>query len=121
IVAGALSLQLHNPGEFVNADLLRFGDGQEVLVTAHVIREGTMQEHGPGGLRQVLDVKTETVATEAGSADAHSGLRVAFYEKQSEDASTLPMRIFGYGERLRFTAKLSRPRNFRNPGAFDYR
>ena len=30
------------------------------------------------------------------------------------------MRIFHYGERLRFPAKLRPPRNFRNPGAFDY-
>jgi len=31
------------------------------------------------------------------------------------------MRVFHYGERLRFAAKLRAPRNFRNPGAFDYR
>ncbi|HST09493.1 MAG TPA: ComEC/Rec2 family competence protein, partial [Terriglobales bacterium] len=31
------------------------------------------------------------------------------------------MRVFHYGERLRFAAKLRSPRNFRNPGAFDYR
>ena len=30
------------------------------------------------------------------------------------------MPILHYGDRLRFTAKLKRPRNFRNPGAFDY-
>ena len=28
---------------------------------------------------------------------------------------------FRYGERLRFPAKISPPRNYRNPGAFDYR
>jgi Domain of unknown function (DUF4131) len=31
------------------------------------------------------------------------------------------MRVFRYGERVRFPAKLRAPRNFRNPGAFDYR
>src|SRR5258708_12663804 len=30
------------------------------------------------------------------------------------------MRIFRYGERIRFFVKLRPPRNFRNPGAFDY-
>ena len=30
------------------------------------------------------------------------------------------MPIFHYGDRIRFTAKLKLPRNFRNPGAFDY-
>jgi predicted membrane metal-binding protein len=31
------------------------------------------------------------------------------------------MRIFRYGERLRFPAKLRPQHDFRNPGAFDYR
>jgi len=31
------------------------------------------------------------------------------------------MRQFHYGERIRFSAKVRVPRNFRNPGAFDYR
>jgi competence protein ComEC len=30
------------------------------------------------------------------------------------------MRLFRYGERLRFITKLNAPRNFGNPGAFDY-
>ena len=30
------------------------------------------------------------------------------------------MRVFQYGERIRCVARLRRPRNFRNPGAFDY-
>src|SRR5258708_22938226 len=30
------------------------------------------------------------------------------------------MRIFRYGERIRFFTKLRPPRNFRNPGAFEY-
>ena len=30
------------------------------------------------------------------------------------------MRTFHYGDRIRFSAKLKLPRNFRNPGAFDY-
>jgi hypothetical protein len=31
------------------------------------------------------------------------------------------MRLFRYGERVRFPGKLRAPRNFRNPGVFDYR
>ena len=30
------------------------------------------------------------------------------------------MPVFHYGDRIRFSAKLKLPRNFRNPGAFDY-
>jgi competence protein ComEC len=46
-------------------------------------------------------------------------LRVSFYAKRSEDRDQ-PVRIFHYGERLRFPVKLDPPRNFRNPGAFDH-
>ena len=38
-----------------------------------------------------------------------------------QDRSAAPVRLFHYGERLRFPAKISPPRNYRNPGAFDYR
>ena len=38
----------------------------------------------------------------------------------SEEFATAAARLFRYGERLRFSAKLYPPRNFRNPGAFDY-
>src|SRR6202035_3897082 len=62
--------------------------------------------------------------------EVHSGLRVSMYDQQSKrepdlearsQAGIAPVRLFHYGERLRFPAKLSPPRNFRNPGAFDYR
>lgn len=44
----------------------------------------------------------------------------------SDDSTLTPAskdetRVFHYGEHLRFLAKLRAPRNFRNPGAFDYR
>jgi competence protein ComEC len=38
----------------------------------------------------------------------------------SEESAPAPVRLFRYGVRLRFPAKLYPPRNFRNPGAFDY-
>jgi len=42
-------------------------------------------------------------------------------QEQRQEARGVPVRLFHHGERLRFPAKLSAPRNFRNPGAFDYR
>jgi len=53
---------------------------------------------------------------------AHFGVRVSIYQKESTNSKeAVPMRLFSYGERLRFPAKLVAPRNFGNPGAFDYR
>src|SRR5438105_15763720 len=53
------------------------------------------------------------------------GRRLGIYAKaakpdEEDNGSASPMRLFHYGERLRFPAKLRPPRNFRNPGAFDY-
>ncbi len=53
-----------------------------------------------------------------------SGLRINVYQPQLKNDSgpeTSTTRLFRYGERLRFPARISAPRNYRNPGAFDYR
>jgi competence protein ComEC len=47
----------------------------------------------------------------------HSGVRLGIYSTRPE---AVPQRLFHYGERLRLPVKLKLPRNFRNPGAFDY-
>ena len=105
---------------------LRFADGSEVVVTAHVIKEGTLLEEDGGGSRQRLDLETEEVARAGEIVEVQSGLRLSVYGQQSklepgQEASPASGQLFHYGERLRFPAKLSPPRNFRNPGAFDYR
>ena len=125
-VAGALAIELRPLGDAPSSGILRFADGQEVTITAHVTNDGSLRQAGSGGSRQVLDVDTEDVSTDVQTFAIHSGLRVSFYTRQvttdSQDAaSAAPPRLFRYGERLRFPAKLSPPRNFRNPGAFDYR
>ncbi len=104
--------------------LLRFADGSEVIVTAHVTKEGTPQEDGPGSVRQRLEVETEQVASGTQSLVIASGLRINVYQPQLKDVSgprTSSTRLFRYGERLRFPTKISLPRNYCNPGAFDYR
>jgi competence protein ComEC len=113
----------NNPGDF---RLLQFADGSEVVVTAHVVKEGTLLEEDGGGSRQRLDLETEEVARAGEIVEVQSGLRVTVYGQQSklepgQEASPASGQLFHYGERLRFPAKLSPPRNFRNLGAFDYR
>ena len=126
LVAGALNVQSRPAKEFGVSGVLPFADGREVLVTAHVIKEGMLRSSGFGGVRQVVDVETEEIAAGGIQCRVRSALRVGFYGKETvseygDDGAAAPMRLFRYGERVRFPAKLSPPRNFRNPGAFDYR
>ncbi|MGH9536442.1 MAG: ComEC/Rec2 family competence protein, partial [Terriglobales bacterium] len=129
-VLGALMVQVRIPGNAGDSALLQYADGSETLVTAHVTKEGTLQQERPGDIRQRLDVETEQVVRGNESFEVHSGLRISVYDQQPSRSPTAPdqpaktdlpsVRLFHYGERLRFPAKLSLPRNFRNPGAFDY-
>ena len=53
-------------------------------------------------------------------------MRINVYQQEPKNdlgrvVSAAPIRLFHYGERLRFPARISLPRNYRNPGAFDYR
>jgi competence protein ComEC len=121
---GALAIQLRI-AQGSDAPVVCSGTGPAV-VTAHVTREGELREAAFGGWRQVIEVETEAIGEGPAALSLRVGLRLSIYTKESEqeyDASgaPLPMRTYHYGERLRFTAKLRRPRNFRNPGAFDYR
>ena len=132
-VTGALMMQVRTPGDRGSAAVLAFADGRDLVVTAHVTKEGNLRERSPGDTQQRLDLETEQIETrnETGKQDfaIRSGLRVSFYgraekseEGNSESApsATAFPHLFRYGERLRFPAKLYPPHNFRNPGAFDY-
>ena len=46
--SGALAIQVRPPSNLGGSDLLQFGDGREVTVTGHVIRDGTLLEEGGG-------------------------------------------------------------------------
>ena len=118
-------VQVRAPDNAGSPGLLRFGDGTEVIVTAHVTKEGPLEVDGPGSVRQRVEVETEQITRANQTLSVKSGLRVTVYQQQPKDepgatASAAPVH-FTYGERLRFPAKISSPRNYRNPGAFDYR
>jgi competence protein ComEC len=123
-VAGALAIQVRTPNSG-DMGVLAFADGRDLLVTAHVTREGNLRERTPGDAQQRIDLETEQITAGDETFPVHSGIRVSFYghevrnESEAPVAATMPR--FRYGERLRFPAKLYPPRNFRNPGAFDYR
>ncbi len=119
-------VQVRGPEEAGNAGVLRFADGTELMVTAHVTKEGPPQEDGAGSVRQRIEVETEQIVRDGESFAVNSGLRINVYDQQAKragkpDQGVVATRTFRYGERLRFPAKIFPPRNYRDPGAFDYR
>jgi competence protein ComEC len=124
---GAVGIQLRGSGAPV-AMTPALLDGKEVVITAHVTREGEIRTVTRGDLRQRIDLQTEQIETSEGTVAAQFGLRLTVYcnrdatnaGRENEAQGAEGMRIFSYGERLHFPAKLRAPRNFRNPGAFDY-
>jgi competence protein ComEC len=123
-LAGALHIQLRGSADPLDTSLQPFADGQPVAMTARVIREGRFREAAPNEIRQSLDAETEAIVAENGKPIVvHSGVRLGIYSAPGgvpQAAEATPMRLFHYGERLRLPVKLKLPRNFRNPGAFDY-
>jgi competence protein ComEC len=123
ILLGALLIQVRDPASVGDSQIFALADGREVTITGHVIREGYARAAGPVSVREPLDLETESVADESGSRPIHAGVRLTIYEKETEGSagaidSAIPQ--LTYGTRLRVRAKLHPPRNFRNPGAFDY-
>src|SRR5580765_8067481 len=127
-LAGALHIQMRSASPRLDTGIRPYADRREVRVTAHVTREGRIQQGGFGELRQALDLETEQVQTPDGLiVPLHSGIRMNIYSpREREDVpaglarTAPPTQTFHYGDRIRFLAKLRPPHNFRNPGAFDY-
>jgi competence protein ComEC len=114
-VFGALAIQSGGPASDEIADA-SLGDGQDVVVTAHVVREGSLLRKSFGDVQQKLDLTAEQIDIDGRALVSHPGIRASFYSKGNSPA----VHDFHYGERIRFPTKLYRPHNFRNPGAFDY-
>jgi len=127
-LAGAFQLQARNAAYVLDTSILPFTNGQELQIIAHVTRDGRIQPGGVNEVRQTVDVETEQIEDESGRVlPVHSGIRLNIYSARSSgDASEASMdrvslaQAFHYGDRVQFSAKPKRPRNFRNPGAFDY-
>src|SRR5207248_1205195 len=77
---GALSIQLRAPTLLPNISNLT--GGTEVLITAHVIKEGTSREDGFGTVRQTMDVETEQEVVGENIFDSRFGLRLSLYSRE---------------------------------------
>jgi competence protein ComEC len=125
-LAGALHIQLRGASAILDPSLDPFAYGPEIQLTAHVTREGRLRESSANEVSQTLDVQSEEIVTENGAhIPIHAGVRLGLYDVRATGSafsaeSTPTMRLFRYGERIRVPVKLKLPRNFRNPGAFDY-
>jgi competence protein ComEC len=131
-LAGAMHIQARDGARRIDTAILPFADAQELEIVAHVTRDGRLRQGDFGETRQVLDVESETVTPQDGiAAPIHSGIRLSIYSSHSGNANSQTADVlqntkatftqtFRYGERIRFLGRLKPPRNFRNPGAFDY-
>ena len=84
---------------------LAFADGRDVVITAHVIKEGNLRDHGRGDSQQRLDLETEQITSDKNFA-VRFGIRVSFYgykawdertKNVSEESATAPAHLFRYG------------------------
>jgi competence protein ComEC len=102
------------PPEFLNV--------KDVEIVGHVTNDGALL--AGGGPRERFDLQTETIELNGQKFVQPIGIRATIFSRdvveeiQEDDASAIPH--MAYGARVRLTAKLRLPRNFRNPGAFDY-
>jgi len=139
ILLGALLVQIRGPA-VGDSRIFALADGQELPITAHVIREGYVRSSDPHSLRQTIDVETETIDTLGVASPIRAGVRLTIYETTPASQAIEPrvpepddgledytqstpgdsVSHLTYGSRFQFRAKLHPPRNFRNPGAFDY-
>ena len=118
--AGALHVQVRGAANHLDTTILPYADGQPLQITAHVIRDGRVDEVNPGETRQALDIVADELQTATGEVAAvHSGVHLYLYGSANSFAAH-SQKEFHYGDRLRLTAKLKPPHNFHNPGAFDY-
>ena len=125
-LAGPLHIQLRGASAILDPSLDPFAYGPEVQLTAHVTREGRLREASTNEVSQTVDLQSEEIVTENGTRiPISAGVRLGLYDVRATEstfsAEAAPtMRIFRYGERICVPVKLKLPRNFRNPGAFDY-
>ncbi len=132
-LAGAFSAAARNEAGRPDLSLRQFADGTEVQVVAHVVKDGFWRESAYGGREQSVDLQVDEIATSSGTKAVAGGARVNLYARRSaraewddsddeeEKPAAEPFQTYRYGQGLRLTAKLHRPLNYGNPGAFDYR
>ncbi len=133
--AGALHIQARVPSDAtLDMRIQSYAEQPDLRITGHVTRDGRLQQGGLDEIRQTIDLETDEIQKTTGAVETvHSGIRLSIYSPRPTETpveeitaanlirAKASMPVFHYGDRIRFSARLKPPRNFRNPGAFDYR
>jgi competence protein ComEC len=99
-----------------------FENGDRVEIVAHVTNDGVLL--AGGGQRERFDLETESIELNGVRFTRPVGIRASVFSREAEEEASGPdapqFPRLAYGDRVRLAARLRPPRNFRNPGAFDY-
>src|SRR6185437_10161363 len=122
VCAGAFA-RIATPSPRLNVPPPEFLNVKDVEIVAHVTNDGALL--AGGGPRERFDLQTETLELDGQKFSQPVGIRATVFsrdvaEETQEDDAPLAIPHMAYGTRVRLLAKLRLPRNFRNPGAFDY-
>jgi competence protein ComEC len=121
IGAGAFA-RVATPVPYIVVPPPEFLSDERVQIVAHVTNDGALL--AGGGPRERFDLETETIELNDIKFVQPVGIRATVFsremEEDNEEGETPRLPHFAYGDRIHLTAKLRLPRNFRNPGAFDY-
>ena len=121
VCAGAFA-RIATPSLSLSAPPPEFLNVKDVEIIGHVTNDGALL--AGGGPRERFDLQTETIELDGQKFTQPIGIRATVFsrdaaeETQEDVASVIPH--MAYGARVRLMAKLRLPRNFHNPGAFDY-
>jgi competence protein ComEC len=107
-------------------EVSEYTTGEEVLLTGFVVRDGMIRAGSFGGKQESVDFQVEHAAIDGREqADTAFIARLNIYTRrdESDDATSTSDQLpqFLYRQRLKLIAKLREPKNYGNPGAFDYK
>src|ERR1051326_2502471 len=98
-----------------------FLETAKVEIIGHVSNDGVLTANQS---RERFDLQTELILLNGVKFDRPLGIRATVFSREANeenDAGETPVfPPLNYGDRVRLKAKLRLPRNFHNPGAFDY-
>lgn len=121
VCAGAFA-RVATPVPYVAVPPPEFLSDERVEILAHVTNDGAML--AGGGPRERFDLETEVIELNHSRFVQPVGIRATVFSREmdedNDESETPLLPHFAYGDRIHLTAKLRLPRNFRNPGAFDY-
>src|SRR2546430_2673766 len=80
LLLGALLIQVHH-APVGDPRIRTLADGGEVVITAHVVREGYARETDQSSVRQPIDVETESVERDGGVVPLRGVVRLTIYER----------------------------------------